>query len=204
MQDFLLRRGHKFTEPLNGQNTKVSGLKFNKLEIMEEFLHEMEELEDPYTALVRHVARWRKLRVQIPRAEELVMLVRGMPESSDKCGLDMEWTRLLVEKMQRLLPGRYLNIVGLDMATHERNRKEQLRQLGPGELQQRLSDLTEMLEGEWERWQGSKKRLASRICALARKMTIFESQRLESSNSPSVLRSFAGPSVKQFFQQRII
>jgi hypothetical protein len=190
MQDFLLLRGHEFTEPLSEQNTKVSGLKFNKLEIMEEFLHEMEEMEDPYAALVRHIARWRKFRVQIPRAKELVTLATAMPELSDKCGRDMELARLLVEEMQKLLPSRHLNIVGIDLTVPEKERKERLRQLGLAELQQRLTDLAEMLKGEWERWRAGKKRLASRIWALKRKVVMIESGRTESAYSPLALRSF--------------
>lgn len=190
MQDFLLFRGHKFTEPLSEQNAKVSGLKFNKLEIMEEFLYEVEELENPYAALVRHVARWRKFRVQIPRAEELVKLLTVMPELSDGCGRDMEWARLLAEEMQKLLPSRHLNIVGIDMVTPEKEWKEQLRQLSPGELQQRLTDLAGMLGGELERWRAGKKRLTRRIWALKRKIVIIENRKLNSAYSPSTLRSF--------------
>jgi hypothetical protein len=190
MQDFLLLRGHKFTEPLSEQNAKVSGLKFNKLEIMEEFLYETEELHNPYTALVQHIARWRKLRAQIPKAEEVVKLVMAIPELSGKCGRDMEWARLLVEEMQRLLSSRHLNIVGIDMTTPEKERKEQIRQLGPAELQQRLTDLAEILEGERERWRVGKKRLARRIWVLKRKIAIIEHRKLESAFSPSVLRSF--------------
>jgi len=190
MQDFLLLRGHEFTEPLSEQNIKVSGLRFNKLEIMEEFLYEMEELVDPYAALVQHVARWRKLRAQIPRAEKLVTLVRAIPELSDKCGRDMEWARLLVEEMQRSLPSRHLNIVGIDITVPEKERKEQLCRLGPLELQQRLTDLAEMLKGEWERWRAGKKRLATRIWALKRKIVMIESGKLKWAYSHSALSAF--------------
>jgi len=190
MQNFLLWRGHKFTEPLSEQNMKVSGLKFNKLEIMEEFIYEAEEMENPYVALARHIARWRKLGVQYPRARELVTQAKAMPELSDECERDMGRARLLVEKMRRLLPSRHHNIIGIDMTPPEKEWKEQLQRLSAKKLQQCLMDLAEMLEGEWKAWRAGRKRLTFRIWALKRKIAIIESRKLESAYSPSVLRSF--------------
>lgn len=108
MQTALTSTGKRFTKALSVRNKNVSGLDYPKQEIMQEFILENEELQDPRRAEIRFQARLDKLLYQQEQAHKLLDQANNLTLSDKRQTLEK-----VAFDLQRLLSPRYLALAGI-------------------------------------------------------------------------------------------
>lgn len=191
----LIRRGYRHTQGLGIQNQKVSGLDYNKSETSEEANLDAEELENPQSADLRHVARLRKLMYRMEEGVQLLITDEKVPTQS------RHQREQRASNIQKILPGRYLHLVGIEVSdvkdevvAHFRNQSsavtcrfklsiedrlkksfdDSLPQLSDDKLNDLIHRLEQILKEEMKMWARQEANLRLRIFRLKLELSAAE------------------------------